>query len=131
MNLSMRSPYVSGLILWLVLSGLAAAALLVSLGASIAAVILALIALNVGTFLLYGADKFFALTKWRRVPERILYIAAFAGGSAGALVGMWVFRHKVSKTSFQLVFALLVLIQVALVYLVVRGLPPACPNGLC
>lgn len=111
-----NSPYVSGLILWLVLSGLAAAALLVSLGATIAAVILVLIALNVGTFLFYGADKFFALAKWRRVPERMLYIAAFAGGSAGALAGMWVFRHKTSKTSFQLVLALLILLQVGMIY---------------
>lgn len=127
----MRSPYITGLILWVVLSVLAAIALLVSVGASLAAVVLVLIALNVGTFLLYGVDKACALAKWRRVPEKILYLAAFLGGSAGALAGMWIFRHKVSKTSFQLVLAVLILLQVGIVYLVVRGLPPVCPNGLC
>lgn len=127
----MRSPYLSGLVLWIVLSCLAAVGLLISLGASIAALILALLALNAGTFLLYGADKFFALARWQRVPEKILYLAAFAGGSAGAILGMWVFRHKTSKTSFQFVFVFLLLLQIGLVYFLVKQWVPDCPNGLC
>jgi len=73
------------------------------------------IALNIATLLLFGFDKLSAQVGLRRIPERLLYLATFLGGSIGALIAMYVFRHKTRKTSFQLVIALLVLIQIALV----------------
>lgn len=74
------------------------------------------VAINVATFALYGLDKLLAAFKARRVPERTLHLAAFLFGSPGALVAMHVFRHKTRKTSFQLVLALLVLLQVLIVF---------------
>lgn len=53
----------------------------------------------------------------RRVPEKVLYVATFLGGSAGALVAMHVFHHKTKKLSFQFVMAFFVLVQVGVVWL--------------
>ena len=69
---------------------------------------------NLATFLLYGFDKWQAGGKRLRVPEIIFYTVTFLGGSIGTLLGMQVFHHKTRKTSFQLVVAILLLIQVAL-----------------
>lgn len=76
-----------------------------------------LIALNAATFVLFGLDKFFAGASATRIPEKILYLATFVGGSLGALAAMNFFRHKTRKLSFQLVMALLVLLQVGIVWL--------------
>jgi uncharacterized membrane protein YsdA (DUF1294 family) len=76
-----------------------------------------ILGLNLFTFALYGLDKFFAIFKLYRVPEKMLWFFAFCGGPFGALLGMYVFRHKVSKTSFQFVLAILILAEVGLFYL--------------
>lgn len=70
--------------------------------------------LNLVTFSVYGYDKAMARRDRRRVPERTLHLLAFVGGSPGAYVGQRVFRHKTSKTSFRIVFWLLVLVQAVL-----------------
>ena len=69
-------------------------------------------AINAATFAIYGLDKLLAVTQSRRIPERTLQFAAFLAGSPGALLAMKVFRHKTSKSSFQFVLAILVLVQV-------------------
>ena len=58
------------------------------------ALLLVLAAVNVITFAVYGADKRRARKGKRRVPEKTLFLLALAGGSAGALAGMYAFRHK-------------------------------------
>jgi uncharacterized membrane protein YsdA (DUF1294 family) len=72
------------------------------------------IAINLLSFLLFGFDKYRALAKGRRVPEVTLYIITLLGGSLGSLLGMYTFRHKTSKKSFQIVIALILLIQLAI-----------------
>jgi len=83
-------------------------------------IIIFLAIINIMTFLLYGFDKLSARLNWRRVPEKTLWLSAFLGGSIGAIIGMQLFRHKTKKTSFQFVFAILVLLQVALVILYLK-----------
>jgi uncharacterized membrane protein YsdA (DUF1294 family) len=70
--------------------------------------------------MLYGLDKMLSGTGNQRIPERILWLSAFLGGSIGAIAGMYFFRHKTKKTSFQLVLAILVLVQIALVVLYLK-----------
>lgn len=77
--------------------------------------IMALLALNISAFTLYGLDKLLAVNHARRIPERVLYLAAFIGGAAGALAGMYVFHHKVSKTSFQFTLAVIILLEILLI----------------
>lgn len=73
-------------------------------------------AINLATFAIYGLDKLLAASGTRRVPERTLHLTAFLFGSPGALLAMNVFHHKTRKTSFQLGLALLVLVQVLVVF---------------
>lgn len=61
-----------------------------------------LIGINILTFLVFGMDKWKARRgKWR-IPEETLIWMSIAGGSIGALVGMYLFRHKTQKRKFNL-----------------------------
>ncbi|NMB48518.1 DUF1294 domain-containing protein [Candidatus Kuenenbacteria bacterium] len=75
-----------------------------------------LLAINLLTFLIFVWDKQRAIYNQRRVPEKILWLMALAGGSIGAIVAMELAKHKRRKASFILVLALIMLIQVALIY---------------
>ena len=45
-------------------------------------------------FALMGVDKWKARHNRWRVPERAFFCVALLGGTPGALLGMWTFRHK-------------------------------------
>jgi len=84
-----------------------------------------LVAINLVAFLTYGYDKAVAGSGHTRVPERVLLILALAGGTVGALAGMWVFRHKTAKKSFWVRIGLVIGAQIVLVgayYLWIRPL---------
>lgn len=117
-----RADWLPPFLFWILFASASAGALWFYLLRSFPyAIPLAILAgINISTFLLYGWDKFAANTSFRRVPELVLYAATFFGGPAGALLGMNVFRHKTSKTSFQFIVALLLLVQGVLVLQYVR-----------
>lgn len=71
--------------------------------------------INTWTLVLYGWDKVISPTDTIRVPERILHILAFCGGSPAALLGQKLFRHKTQKNSFLFIYALIVIAQIALI----------------
>mgnify|MGYP000018228558 FL=1 len=59
-----------------------------------------LLLINAITFAVYGYDKFCAKRGAWRVPEiRLLGLAAL-GGSVGALLAMFLFRHKTKHLKF-------------------------------
>jgi uncharacterized membrane protein YsdA (DUF1294 family) len=70
--------------------------------------------LSVVCFAYYGYDKRQARAGGPRVPEAALHTLALLGGTAGALAGMYFFRHKTVKASFRIVFFLILALQVAL-----------------
>lgn len=74
------------------------------------------IAVNITTFLLYGYDKFISSGEKLRVPEYNLHALALLGGSPAGLLAQKFFRHKTLKGSFQLVYWLIVVVQMALLY---------------
>ena len=53
-----------------------------------------LAAINAAAFVMMGADKRRARRGRWRISEKALFAAALAGGSAGAVLGMQIFRHK-------------------------------------
>jgi uncharacterized membrane protein YsdA (DUF1294 family) len=63
-----------------------------------------LAAINLVTLIAYGYDKSIAGSKRMRVPETVLLALGAVGGTLGALLGMFVFRHKTIKTSYQVKF---------------------------
>ena len=57
-------------------------------------VLIYLLAANAVAFLVFGIDKWKAVKGRWRIPEKTLLLFAAAGGSPGALAGMFVFHHK-------------------------------------
>ncbi|MBU0597021.1 DUF1294 domain-containing protein [Patescibacteria group bacterium] len=78
------------------------------------------VAINIVTFFYFGLDKRKARFGNRRIREKTLWILSLLGGSIGALAGMKFFRHKTKKTSFQAVFLLIFLLQLAIVFLLIK-----------
>ncbi|MGU3415755.1 DUF1294 domain-containing protein [Enterobacteriaceae bacterium C34A] len=92
--------------------------LVLTVGASLyvqPSVLAGLLALNILTFLIYGADKQAARREWRRVPEITLLIFGLIGGWIGALFAQQLFRHKTQKQPFKTWFMLSVVVNVVLV----------------
>lgn len=77
-------------------------------------IIIYLVIMNIGVFLLYGFDKWKAKADRWRVPEKTLLIAALAGGSLGALLGMEVFHHKTKHWKFRILVPLFLIIHVGI-----------------
>jgi len=76
------------------------------------------------TLLIFGWDKLRAAQRKRRISERKLLWLALLGGSPGAILGRWLFRHKTHKGRFTLYLFAILGIQAALIYwLVTKVLP--------
>ena len=58
------------------------------------------LAVNLTAFILYGADKKKAEKHKWRIPEATLILFAGIGGAVGALLGMYLFRHKTKHIKF-------------------------------
>ena len=76
--------------------------------------LLYLLLINVAAFLLMLVDKYKARKNRWRIPERTLMLTAAAGGSVGALVGMYTFRHKTKHAKFFLGIPAILIAQVIL-----------------
>ena len=66
------------------------------------------------TFVIFGHDKYAAVSGRRRTAERILWGLSAAGGVWGGLLAIFVFRHKICKPTFCLVMGLIVFTHVAI-----------------
>ena len=89
-----------------------------------------LIVINIVTFLVYGIDKWRSTSgrllptgrkkakqgSWR-ISEATLLILAVIGGSIGALLGMKIWHHKTMHKKFKYSLPLILLVQIALIYL--------------
>lgn len=84
-----------------------------------AAVYTALI--NILTFIVYGLDKSAAVKQKQRIPNRVLLGLAAIGGSAGALAGMYTFRHKTQKKYYTITVPLLLILQIAAAVMLLSG----------
>lgn len=79
------------------------------------AILVAVAAINAVTWACYRIDKARAGRRARRIPERTLLALALAGGSLGALAGMYGHRrrHKASKLRFAIAVWGIVALQAA------------------
>lgn len=69
-------------------------------------------AVNVLSLVLFGIDKMCAVKGWHRIRIVTLLGSAFIGGSVGALVGMYLFRHKTKKNYFAVGVPLILFMQI-------------------
>jgi len=77
-----------------------------------------LIVINILTFAVYGIDKWKARQGSWRISEATLLMLAVIGGTIGALLGMQVWRHKTMHKKFKYGLPLILLAQIALIYLI-------------
>ena len=77
-----------------------------------------LIVVNILTFAVYGIDKWKAKQDGWRISEATLLMLAVIGGTIGALLGMQVWRHKTMHKKFKYGLPLILLAQIALMYLI-------------
>ena len=81
-----------------------------------------LIVINIIAFALAGIDKRRARTHRWRIRESTLFLTAIAGGSAGLLLGMYIFRHKTKHPQFVFgVPAILILQAAVAVWVIIRN----------
>lgn len=59
-----------------------------------------LVLINLTSFILFGIDKSKAEKKKWRIAEAYLLGISFFGGSIGSLIGMVIFKHKLSRKKF-------------------------------
>ena len=76
--------------------------------------LLYLLLINAAAFLLMLVDKLKAKKNRWRIPERTLFGSALLGGSIGAILGMYTFRHKTKHLIFTLGMPAILIAQVAL-----------------
>lgn len=76
--------------------------------------IIYLIVINIIAFLAMYIDKRKAKYGRWRIPEQTLFILAVIGGSIGAIIGMYTFRHKTKKLRFSIGFPLILVLQIIL-----------------
>lgn len=81
--------------------------------------------MSVCTYGVYALDKNAARRGRPRIPERSLHLLALLGGWPGALIAQQTLRHKTRKTSFQIIFWLTVLLNLAGLLLVAVCTLPA------
>ncbi len=77
-----------------------------------------LLIINVIAFCLMHADKKKAVRgKWR-IPEKNLLLTAAFGGSLGALLGMYLFRHKTRHKAFAWGIPVMLAVHIILLILI-------------
>ena len=87
------------------------------------AIVIYLAAINVITFIMFGADKARAAKGRWRISEAALILAALLGGSIGALAGMRIFHHKTRHRKFTIGIPVILALQIILMVIYYPYIP--------
>lgn len=80
-----------------------------------------IISINITAFFIYALDKFKAKKKSWRIPEIQLISIGLIGGAVGSIIGMVVFKHKLSKKRFSIGIPLIILINfITFIYIAIQ-----------
>lgn len=93
-------------------------------------IIIYLLVVNVAALVYYGVDKYKSRKGMWRTPESRLLCIALIGGALGALLGMYIFRHKTQHTRFKYGVPFMLLAQLALLVYVFLGGKNDASNGI-
>lgn len=83
-------------------------------------IIIYLLAVNLVGFALMGIDKRKAIKHAWRVLEATLFLSAILGGSIGAWLGMYTFRHKTKHLRFVVGIPLIFVLQIGIICIMRR-----------
>lgn len=88
----------------------------------IIAIVTYLVIMNLIGFAIMGVDKWKAKHHAWRIPENTLFIVAIIGGSLGAIIGMYTFRHKTRHWYFVYGLPAILALQIVIIsYLIGSG----------
>lgn len=87
------------------------------------AIVIYLAAVNIITFIMFGADKARAVKGRWRISEAALILAALLGGSIGALAGMRIFHHKTRHRKFTVGIPVILVFQIVFMVLYYPYIP--------
>lgn len=76
-----------------------------------------LLIINLAALGCFGIDKVKAIKGSWRIPEKNLLLLTICGGSLGAIIGMILFNHKVKKPIFKWGIPLIMLVQIAMIWM--------------
>ncbi len=80
-----------------------------------------LLIINLVTFFVFAIDKRRAIKHRYRIPEKTLFGLAILGGSIGALLGMYICRHKTRVWYFVAGIPVILILQIiVIVYFVMK-----------
>lgn len=83
-------------------------------------ILLYLLIINLLTLFIWGYDKQMAKKNSQRISEISLMLLVFFGGLLGGILGILLFRHKISKRIFLLKFCFVGLLHLILLRFVLR-----------
>ena len=85
-----------------------------------------LVIINIIAFIVYGIDKLKAKRgKWR-ITEATLLLLAIIGGSIGAWCGVKVWHHKTLHKKFRYGIPLIIAIQIAMIWYLLKDTLQSC-----
>lgn len=79
-----------------------------------------LILINIVTFIMFAIDKKRAKRNQWRIPESQLLFFSLLGGSIGGIIAMKIVKHKTKKPKFTIGMPLLLLINIFIVYYLIK-----------
>lgn len=75
-------------------------------------ILIYLLIINIVGFFAMGIDKFKSKRNMWRIKEQTLFTIALIGGSVGAIIGMYTFRHKTKHNSFVYGMPVILVVQI-------------------
>ncbi len=80
-----------------------------------------LLVTNLWAFILMGVDKHRARNQQWRIPEKMLFLPVFLGGSIGGILGMNFFHHKTRHWYFKYGFPTIAFVEYGItIYVLMR-----------
>ena len=80
------------------------------------ALLIYLLAINIVALIIYGIDKLAAIGNRSRIRIVTLLGLAFMGGSIGALIAMYAFKHKIRQDYFAVGVPMILIMQIFLLF---------------
>lgn len=82
---------------------------------------LALLAVNILTYVTFAFDKWSAKRQGWRIPEANLLLLCIIGGAITGFIAMFTLRHKTKKGKFRVLVPLILVLHLCVLGVVVAG----------